>query len=141
MSRGSVSLSEQEKLEFRKYGQLPKRKLPTHRLKERKYFDSGDYAMSKAGKQVANVGEDHPSPDTIPHHVSSPGSPAVAKSPESQDTDTTPVVSEIQQQQQQQQAPSLVVAPAPVPDAPATGRPQFVRRVSQAAGAQYRVKD
>lgn len=40
-------------------------------LKERKYFDSGDYALSKAGKSdnalVGGLGHAHPSPDTIPH--------------------------------------------------------------------------
>ncbi|KAK8215088.1 hypothetical protein M8818_002098 [Zalaria obscura] len=38
---------------------------------ERKYFDSGDYALSKAGKAsdagVTEIGREHPSPDTIPH--------------------------------------------------------------------------
>lgn len=43
---------------------------------ERKYFDSGDYALSKAGKAddvggVTNIGREHPSPDTIPHLSSS----------------------------------------------------------------------
>lgn len=39
--------------------------------KERKYFDSGDYALSKAGKAsdvgVTNVGSRHPVPENIPH--------------------------------------------------------------------------
>ena len=43
---------------------------------ERKYFDSGDYALSKAGKAgdvgVTSIGVEHPSPDTIPHLSSSP---------------------------------------------------------------------
>ncbi|KAJ2726076.1 hypothetical protein GGI07_000859 [Coemansia sp. Benny D115] len=34
---------------------------------ERKYFDSGDYALSKAGKNPAPVGEEHPAADNIPH--------------------------------------------------------------------------
>lgn len=42
---------------------------------ERKYFDSGDYAMSKAGKAddvgVTAIGREHPSPDSIPHLSSS----------------------------------------------------------------------
>lgn len=42
-----------------------------NKLKERKYFDSGDYALSKAGKSdaglVGGLGREHPSPDTIPH--------------------------------------------------------------------------
>ena len=45
---------------------------------ERKYFDSGDYALSKAGKAsdvgVTSIGSQHPLPENIPH-LSSP-SPA-----------------------------------------------------------------
>lgn len=44
-------------------------------MKERKYFDSGDYAMSKAGKgdsvDTGAVGSQHPVPENIPH-LSSP---------------------------------------------------------------------
>ncbi|KAK1778300.1 hypothetical protein QBC45DRAFT_166763 [Copromyces sp. CBS 386.78] len=40
-------------------------------LKERKYFDSGDYALSKAGRgnsvDVGLVGSAHPAPEQIPH--------------------------------------------------------------------------
>ncbi|KAI0164484.1 camp-regulated phosphoprotein/endosulfine conserved region-domain-containing protein [Hypoxylon sp. FL1284] len=45
------SLSPEEQRLFRLYGKLPSRSdhFAKH-LKERKYFDSGDYAMSKAGK-------------------------------------------------------------------------------------------
>ena len=43
---------------------------------ERKYFDSGDYALSKAGKAsdvgVTSIGSQHPLPENIPH-ASSPG--------------------------------------------------------------------
>ncbi|KAF9418336.1 hypothetical protein BGZ94_009715 [Podila epigama] len=35
----------------------------------RKYFDSGDYAMSKAGKESCVVGSGHPQPENIPHSV------------------------------------------------------------------------
>ena len=49
-------------------------------LQERKYFDSGDYAMSKAGKgdsvDTGSVGSQHPVPEDIPHlssPVSGPG--------------------------------------------------------------------
>jgi hypothetical protein len=42
----------------------------TH-AQERKYFDSGDYALSKAGKAgdvgVTQVGREHPNPEKIPH--------------------------------------------------------------------------
>jgi hypothetical protein len=41
---------------------------------ERKYFDSGDYALSKAGKAsdvgVTQVGREHPVPENIPHSSS-----------------------------------------------------------------------
>jgi len=39
--------------------------------KERKYFDSGDYALSKAGKAsdsgVTSIGTEHPNAENIPH--------------------------------------------------------------------------
>ena len=48
--------------------------LRTHQ--ERKYFDSGDYALSKAGKApeggVTSIGSQHPLPENIPH-LTSPG--------------------------------------------------------------------
>lgn len=41
---------------------------------ERKYFDSGDYALSKAGKAsdagVTTIGREHPVPENIPHSSS-----------------------------------------------------------------------
>lgn len=49
-------------------------------FKERKYFDSGDYALSKAGKAPQqDVGTAIPNPETIPHAstVSSPGTGSV----------------------------------------------------------------
>jgi hypothetical protein len=70
------SLSPEEQRLFRLYGKLPSRAdhLAKH-LKERKYFDSGDYALSKAGKadsvDTGSVGSQHPSPENIPH-LSSP---------------------------------------------------------------------
>ncbi|KAI9017899.1 camp-regulated phosphoprotein/endosulfine conserved region-domain-containing protein [Phycomyces nitens] len=61
-------LTEQEQKLFRMYGKLPVRKdLLGHKLKERKYFDSGDYALSKAGKEPLAIGSEHPSPASIPH--------------------------------------------------------------------------
>jgi hypothetical protein len=37
---------------------------------DRKYFDSGDYALSQAGKtNPADIGTGHPSPERIPHSV------------------------------------------------------------------------
>ncbi|OAQ98920.1 hypothetical protein LLEC1_07607 [Akanthomyces lecanii] len=70
------SLSPEEQRLFRLYGKLPSRSdhFAKH-LKERKYFDSGDYAMSKAGKgdsvDAGAVGSEHPVPENIPH-LSSP---------------------------------------------------------------------
>ncbi|KAH0543634.1 hypothetical protein FGG08_002072 [Glutinoglossum americanum] len=43
-------------------------------INERKYFDSGDYALSKAGKAsdagVTQIGSQHPLPENIPHLTS-----------------------------------------------------------------------
>ena len=58
-------LTEEEQKLFRLYGKLPNKKdLLKNKLSERKYFDSGDYAMSKAGKSDAGMGglgREHPS--------------------------------------------------------------------------------
>ncbi|KAI5296905.1 hypothetical protein KEM56_005254, partial [Ascosphaera pollenicola] len=53
---------------------------------ERKYFDSGDYALSKAGKAsdvgVTTVGSRHPVPENIPHAAANSTSPpTVSPSP------------------------------------------------------------
>ncbi|MCJ1244433.1 hypothetical protein MMC30_001631 [Trapelia coarctata] len=66
------SLNEEEQKLFRLYGKLPNRNdLLQNKLKERKYFDSGDYALSKAGKAsdvgVTSIGSQHPLPENIPH--------------------------------------------------------------------------
>ncbi|KAF2184467.1 Endosulfine-domain-containing protein [Zopfia rhizophila CBS 207.26] len=65
-------LSPDEQRLFRLYGKLPNKKdLLQNKLKERKYFDSGDYALSKAGKAsdigVTSIGREHPVPEKIPH--------------------------------------------------------------------------
>lgn len=73
------SLSPEEQRLFRLYGKLPSKSdhFAKH-LKERKYFDSGDYAMSKAGKgdsvDTGAVGSQHPVPENIPHLSSPNGS-------------------------------------------------------------------
>ncbi|KAK3673787.1 hypothetical protein LTR78_006341 [Recurvomyces mirabilis] len=74
-------LTEEEQKLFRLYGKLPNRKgLLQNKLKERKYFDSGDYAMSKAGKDdvglVGGLGREHPSYVSHSHAAqqSQPGS-------------------------------------------------------------------
>lgn len=71
------SLTPDEQKLFRLYGKLPsKSDHLAKQLKERKYFDSGDYALSKAGKassvDTGSVGSQHPLPENIPH-LSSPG--------------------------------------------------------------------
>ncbi|KAK1239677.1 hypothetical protein MKX07_001131 [Trichoderma sp. CBMAI-0711] len=69
------SLTPDEQRLFRLYGKLPSRSdhFAKH-LKDRKYFDSGDYAMSKAGKgdgvDAGAVGSQHPVPENIPHLTS-----------------------------------------------------------------------
>lgn len=75
------SLSEEDQKLFRLYGKLPKAALLQNKLKERKYFDSGDYALSKAGKAPQqSVGTAIPNPDLLPHasSVSSPGANAAS---------------------------------------------------------------
>ncbi|KAH7910852.1 camp-regulated phosphoprotein/endosulfine conserved region-domain-containing protein, partial [Hygrophoropsis aurantiaca] len=66
-------LSEEEQKLFRLYGKLPTHKnILTKMQKDRKYFDSGDYALSKAGVAPQNtVGTAIPNPENIPH-ASSP---------------------------------------------------------------------
>ncbi|KAL4868180.1 hypothetical protein BDV12DRAFT_170202 [Aspergillus spectabilis] len=72
-------LSPDEQRLLRLYGKMPNKKdLLQNKLKERKYFDSGDYALSKAGKAsdvgVTNIGSKHPVPENIPHlTATSPG--------------------------------------------------------------------
>jgi hypothetical protein len=89
------SLSADEQRLFRLYGKLPNKKdllqnklkasnpllnltYSPNSLQERKYFDSGDYALSKAGKAsdvgVTSIGSQHPLPENIPHlSATSPG--------------------------------------------------------------------
>ncbi|KAF2636059.1 Endosulfine-domain-containing protein [Massarina eburnea CBS 473.64] len=67
-----TKMSPEEAKLFRLYGKLPNKKdLLQNKLKERKYFDSGDYALSKAGKAsdigVTSIGREHPVPEKIPH--------------------------------------------------------------------------
>ncbi|KAF5382642.1 hypothetical protein D9615_002793 [Tricholomella constricta] len=67
-------LSLQEQQLFAKYGKLPTHKNVLMKMqKDRKYFDSGDYALSKAGvAPQSTVGTAIPNPENIPH-ASSPG--------------------------------------------------------------------
>ena len=73
-------MTEEEQKVFRLYGKLPTRKdLLANKLKERKYFDSGDYALSKAGRAPKqSVGTTIPNPEMVPHAtnpVQIPGAP------------------------------------------------------------------
>ncbi|AET40765.1 endosulfine family protein Ecym_6390 [Eremothecium cymbalariae DBVPG len=53
------ALTPQELKLFKMYGKLPgKKDLFKHKLQERKYFDSGDYALSKAGVNSADLASD-----------------------------------------------------------------------------------
>ncbi|PFH53388.1 hypothetical protein AMATHDRAFT_138092 [Amanita thiersii Skay4041] len=67
-------LNPQEQQLFAKYGKLPTHKNILMKMqKERKYFDSGDYALSKAGvAPPTTVGTAIPHPENIPH-ASTPG--------------------------------------------------------------------
>lgn len=62
-------LNPQEQQLFARYGKLPTHKNILMKMqKERKYFDSGDYALSKAGKaDESTVGTAIPNPENIPH--------------------------------------------------------------------------
>ncbi|AGO13193.1 AaceriAFR044Cp [[Ashbya] aceris (nom. inval.)] len=51
------ALTPQELKLYKLYGKLPgKKDLFKHKLHERKYFDSGDYALSKAGVKSEDLG-------------------------------------------------------------------------------------
>ncbi|KAJ1303302.1 hypothetical protein OPQ81_011499 [Rhizoctonia solani] len=68
------TMTEEEQKLFRLYGKLPTHKnVLTKVQKDRKYFDSGDYALSKAGvTPQAAVGTAIPHPENIPHVTPSP---------------------------------------------------------------------
>ncbi|KAJ2743788.1 hypothetical protein GGI20_003484 [Coemansia sp. BCRC 34301] len=65
------TFEEQEKKLKAKYGGALGGNVTKRLAINRKYFDSGDYALSKAGKNTndlnTGVGEKHPSPESIPH--------------------------------------------------------------------------
>jgi hypothetical protein len=69
------TLSQEDLRLLRLYGRIPTQSQHFARhLKDRKYFDSCDYAMSKAGHgdslDVGAVGSLHPAPGNIPHPTS-----------------------------------------------------------------------
>ncbi|KAJ3474582.1 hypothetical protein NLI96_g12378 [Meripilus lineatus] len=76
-------LTEEEQKLFRLYGKLPSHKnVLTKMQKDRKYFDSGDYALSKAGKAPQNtVGTAIPNPDNIPHASATSANHSLSVSP------------------------------------------------------------
>ncbi|KAJ2493547.1 hypothetical protein IWW37_000413 [Coemansia sp. RSA 2050] len=88
-SRNKVDLSnltpEQRKNPMQlKYGRNAGKSILGGKRFERKYFDSGDYALSQAGKTVEAVGQQHPSPESIPHQqVAAAQVPPLAGSPSS----------------------------------------------------------
>lgn len=62
------SLSAEEQRLYKLYGKLPSRAdLLQRKANDRKYFDSGDYALNKAGHSSA-VGSKIPNPDSIPRN-------------------------------------------------------------------------
>ncbi|KAK9461746.1 camp-regulated phosphoprotein/endosulfine conserved region-domain-containing protein [Lipomyces oligophaga] len=90
------TLSPDEQRMLRMYGRLPSRHdILQNKLKDRKYFDSGDYALSKAGRagsaDVTNVGSQHPVPENIPHsHTNSFSGPS--SSTPGSSTGSSPVI-------------------------------------------------
>ncbi|KAL7419554.1 hypothetical protein Q5752_005465 [Cryptotrichosporon argae] len=69
-------LNEQEQKAFKLYGKMPAKNLLSKMQKERKYFDSGDYMMSKAGVSPPQpLGTAIPTPEGVPH-ASPPSAPA-----------------------------------------------------------------
>jgi len=77
------AMSEQEQKAFKLYGKLPQKTILTKMQKDRKYFDSGDYMMSKAGVPAAQApGTAIPTPEGVPH-ASPPtnGPPGLSSSP------------------------------------------------------------
>lgn len=68
----SQTLSPEEQRLFRLYGKLPSQAAVfAKNQQQRKYFDSGDYALNKAGKgdgmDTGTVGDKHPDPENIRH--------------------------------------------------------------------------
>lgn len=76
------TLSPEEQRLFRLYGKLPSQASVFARNNQRKYFDSGDYALNKAGKgdgvDTGNVGSIVPDVDTIRHNSPAATNPANA---------------------------------------------------------------
>jgi len=115
-------LTEEEQKLFRLYGKLPTHKNVLNKMqKDRKYFDSGDYALSKAGVgSQNNVGTAIPNPENIPHASSHSTQQTLSTSPAN--TATSPVresvlskgETSLPDEHEQPFPPAESVAPAPV---------------------------
>jgi hypothetical protein len=68
-------MTDEEKEAFRKYGRVPQRPGLINKVQDRKFFDSGDYMMNKAGKTAVSVGSQIPSPEDV-HHTPPMKSPS-----------------------------------------------------------------
>ncbi|KAI0075070.1 Endosulfine-domain-containing protein [Panus rudis PR-1116 ss-1] len=104
-------LTEEEQKLFRLYGKLPTHKnVLTKMQKDRKYFDSGDYALSKAGKAPQNtVGTAIPNPENIPHATSPPVNHSISVSP-------TNVTSPVKESHLAETAAADTVSKSPTPE-------------------------
>ncbi|KAH7870286.1 camp-regulated phosphoprotein/endosulfine conserved region-domain-containing protein [Lentinula edodes] len=102
-------LSEQEQLLFAKYGKLPTHKNTLMKMqKDRKYFDSGDYALSKAGvTSQESVGTTIPNPENIPHASSPPTNGSMQSLSTSPTNPTSPINKETSEATPEEAAPSL----------------------------------
>ncbi|GAW07010.1 camp-regulated phosphoprotein/endosulfine conserved region-domain-containing protein [Lentinula edodes] len=102
-------LSEQEQLLFAKYGKLPTHKNTLMKMqKDRKYFDSGDYALSKAGvTSQESVGTTIPNPENIPHASSPPTNGSMQSLSTSPTNPTSPINKETSEETPEEAAPSL----------------------------------
>ncbi|KAL1411643.1 hypothetical protein Q8F55_002607 [Vanrija albida] len=84
MNPHKVQLSEQDQKAFKLYGKVPGKNLLSKMQKERKYFDSGDYMMSKAGVSPPQpLGTAIPTPEGLPH-ASPPSNGHLSSSPTGQ---------------------------------------------------------
>ncbi|KAJ3888735.1 camp-regulated phosphoprotein/endosulfine conserved region-domain-containing protein [Lentinula edodes] len=102
-------LSEQEQLLFAKYGKLPTHKNTLMKMqKDRKYFDSGDYALSKAGvTSQESVGTTIPNPENIPHASSPPTNGSMQSLSTSPTNPTSPINKETSEETPEEAAPGL----------------------------------
>jgi hypothetical protein len=100
-------LNEQEQKLFAKYGKLPTHKNTLMKMqKDRKYFDSGDYALSKAGvTSQESVGTTIPNPENIPHASSPPSNGSLQSLSTSPTNPTSPINKEASEDEVEQHAP------------------------------------